>query len=59
MALEVRADYPDIDFDRSWFVGDSASDLEFANRAGIPAFLVQGEQDLLAFARQTIQSVNR
>ena len=59
MALEVRADYPDIDFDRSWFVGDSASDLEFARRAGIPAFLVQGEQDLLAFARQTIQSVNR
>lgn len=59
MALEVRADYPDIDFDRSWFVGDSASDLEFARRAGIPAFLVQGTQDLLAFARQTTQSVNR
>ena len=59
MALEVRADYPDIDFDRSWFVGDSASDLEFARRAGIPAFLVQGERDLLAFARQMIQSVNR
>lgn len=59
MALEVRADYPDIDFDRSWFVGDSASDLEFARRAGIPAFLVQGTQDLLAFAHQTTQSVNR
>jgi D-glycero-alpha-D-manno-heptose 1-phosphate guanylyltransferase len=59
MAEEVRADYPDIDFDRSWFVGDSASDLEFARRTGIPASLVQGEQDLLAFARQTIQSVNR
>ena len=59
MALEVRADYPDIDFDRSWFVGDSASDLEFARRAGIPAFLVEGTQDLLAFARQTTLSVNR
>lgn len=58
MALEVRADYPDVDFDRSCFVGDSASDLEFARRAGIPAFLVEGKQDLLAFARQTVQSVN-
>ena len=57
MALEVRADYPDVDFDRSWFVGDSASDLEFARRAGIPAFRVEGKQDLLAFARQTLSSV--
>ena len=59
MALEVRADYPDVNFNRSWFVGDSASDLAFARRAGIPAFLVEGAQDLLAFARQTTQSVNR
>ena len=57
MALEVRADYPDVDFDRSWFVGDSVSDLEFARRAGIPAFRVEGKQDLLAFARQTLSSV--
>ena len=58
MATEVRSDYPDIDFDRSWFVGDSASDLEFARRACIPAYLAQGAKGLLSFAQSKTQSVN-
>ena len=51
MAREVRADFPDIDFARSILVGDSASDLEFARRAGIPAVCLRAPDNLLTFAR--------
>ena len=51
MAREVRADFPDIDFARSILVGDSASDLEFARRAGIPAVCLRDPDNLLTFAR--------
>ena len=51
MAREVRADFPDIDFARSILVGDSASDLEFARRAGIPAVCLRDPDHLLTFAR--------
>ena len=51
MAREVRADFPDIDFARSILVGDSASDLEFARRAGIPAVCLREPDNLLTFAR--------
>ena len=51
MALEVRADYPDVDFDRSWFAGDSDSDMRFAEKAGIPAFRITAADNLLAFIR--------
>ena len=51
MAREVRADFPDIDFARSILVGDSASDLEFARRAGIPAICLRDPDNLLTFAR--------
>ena len=51
MAREVRADFPDIDFTRSILVGDSASDLEFARRAGIPAVCLRDPDNLLTFAR--------
>ena len=51
MAREVRADFPDIDFARSILVGDSASDLEFARRAGISAVCLRDPDNLLTFAR--------
>ena len=51
MAREVRADFPDIDFARSILVGDSASDLEFARRSGIPAVCLRDPDNLLTFAR--------
>ena len=49
MADEVLADYPDIDFARSWFLGDSDGDMLFAQRAGIPAFRVSITDSLLSF----------
>lgn len=57
MAQEVLADYPDVDFDRSRFVGDSESDMLFARRAGIPAFRVSPSDNLLSFARRLTASV--
>lgn len=43
MALQAKRDFPDIDFARSFMVGDSISDMEFANNAGIPAILIGGK----------------
>ncbi|MCI2081756.1 MAG: HAD-IIIA family hydrolase [Bacteroidales bacterium] len=43
MALMARRDFPDIDFKKSIMVGDSVSDVDFANNAGIPAILVGGK----------------
>jgi len=35
MALQAKADFPDIDFSKSVMVGDSESDMEFGRRAGL------------------------
>ena len=35
MALQAKADFPDIDFAKSIMVGDSESDMEFGRRAGM------------------------
>jgi D-glycero-D-manno-heptose 1,7-bisphosphate phosphatase/D-glycero-alpha-D-manno-heptose 1-phosphate guanylyltransferase len=40
MATRAKRDFPDIDFANSFMVGDSISDMQFANRAGIPAVLI-------------------
>lgn len=40
MALQAKADFPDIDFSKSILAGDSLSDIQFANNAGIPAMLI-------------------
>jgi histidinol-phosphate phosphatase family protein len=40
MAFCAKRDFPDIDFANSRMVGDSVSDIQFANNAGIPAVLI-------------------
>lgn len=40
MALQAKEEFPDIDFADSWMAGDSRSDIQFANRAGIRAALI-------------------
>ncbi|MDD2594197.1 MAG: HAD-IIIA family hydrolase [Bacteroidales bacterium] len=52
MALQARKDYPDIDLDKSIFAGDSDSDMQFAQNAGIPAVRIDRKVNLLTFARQ-------
>ncbi|MDR1632008.1 MAG: HAD-IIIA family hydrolase [Dysgonamonadaceae bacterium] len=40
MAAQAKRDFPGIDFANSFMAGDSISDIQFANRAGIPAVLI-------------------
>lgn len=72
MAIQAKLDFPGIDFSRSIIAGDSFSDMEFAQKAGIPRSLI-GEKyenskdtfksqynwfpDLLTFAKQLIKDI--
>ena len=72
MAIQAKLDFPGIDFSRSIMAGDSFSDMEFAQKAGIPRSLI-GEKyenskdtfksqynwfpDLLTFAKQLIKDI--
>lgn len=40
MALEAKADFPDIDFTKSIMVGDSMSDMEFGRKAGMKTVFI-------------------
>lgn len=40
MALEAKANFPDIDFKNSLMVGDSESDIQFGSRLGMKTLLV-------------------
>lgn len=54
MAWLALADFPDIDFENAWLVGDSASDMEFGQALGMRTVLIRGkleETDLLAGVR--------
>jgi D-glycero-alpha-D-manno-heptose 1-phosphate guanylyltransferase len=55
MALQALRDYPDIDLTRSLMLGDSDSDMEFAENAGIPAVRVTADNNLLKIATQLSQ----
>jgi D-glycero-D-manno-heptose 1,7-bisphosphate phosphatase/D-glycero-alpha-D-manno-heptose 1-phosphate guanylyltransferase len=67
MALQAKHDFPGIDFSKSLLTGDSISDIQFAEKAGIPAILIGNKYrpeetahlsiqgyypDLLTFAEQ-------
>lgn len=40
MAIKIKEDFPEIDYSKCFMVGDTTSDIKFANNAGIPAILV-------------------
>ena len=52
MLDEVCADYPDIDLRRSILAGDSPSDRQMAERAGIPFVRITKTDNLLTFAQR-------
>lgn len=54
MALRSKKDFPDIDFADSFYVGDSLTDVEFANKAGIPAILVGNKYNAETISRLNI-----
>lgn len=55
MAWLALADFPDIDFEDAWMVGDSVSDMEFAQTLGIRSVLIRGKiEDVAALSRMKI-----
>lgn len=44
MALKAKKDFPEIDFKKSIMIGDSLSDIEFANNARMHSFLIGQKQ---------------
>lgn len=55
MGLEARQDFPNINFNQSVMVGDSASDMAFGACLGMTTVLVEGKfEDRLALANMQI-----
>lgn len=55
MAWMALADFPDIDFEDAWMVGDSVSDMEFAHTLGIHPVLIRGKvEEIAALAKMKI-----
>ncbi|MCC6412658.1 MAG: HAD family hydrolase [Saprospiraceae bacterium] len=45
MALQAKADFPQIDFQNAWMVGDSVSDMDFAHNAGMHPVFIHGKEE--------------
>ncbi len=55
MGLQAKEDFPEIDFEQSVMVGDSVSDIEFAQRLGMQAILIATkEEELEAYEQLTV-----
>lgn len=55
MAWLALADFPDMDFEDAWMVGDSPSDMEFARSLGINSALIRGKiEDLAVLSRMNL-----
>ena len=51
MGLQAKLDFPDIDFTRSLMIGDSESDMLFAEKLGMPRILIDSGD---SFAENTM-----
>ncbi len=55
MAWLALADFPDINFEDAWMVGDSMSDMEFAQKLNIRPVLIRGKiEDVAALSKLDI-----
>lgn len=55
MVWQALADFPDLDLERAWMVGDSDSDMEMAERIGMRKVLIRGNIDQLeALSRRRV-----
>lgn len=62
LAMQAKADYPDIDFARSVMIGDSASDMRFGHNCGMETVFIgpvtdENRADILADADHIVNSV--
>ncbi len=51
MALAAKKDFPDIEFSKSFMVGDSISDMEFGKKLGMLTVLVESNAETLEMIR--------
>ena len=55
MAWLALVDFPNIDFEDAWMVGDSVADMEFAQKLGIRSVLIRGKiEEVAALSRLKI-----
>ena len=45
MALQAKADFPDIDFSRAWIAGDSVADMAMGQTLGMKTVLITGKEE--------------
>jgi D-glycero-D-manno-heptose 1,7-bisphosphate phosphatase len=45
MAMQAQADFPDINFENAWMVGDSRSDMQFGQALGMKTALIAGKDE--------------
>jgi D-glycero-D-manno-heptose 1,7-bisphosphate phosphatase len=45
MAFQAKKMFPEIDFQKSWMVGDSASDIEFGQKLGMKTVWIHGKPE--------------
>ena len=45
MAMQAKADFPEIDFSKSVMVGDSISDMDFGKRLGMTLVFIEGKKE--------------
>ena len=62
LAMQAKADYPDIDFARSVMIGDSASDMRFGRRCGMETVFIgkitdENRTDILADSDHIVDSI--
>ena len=62
LAMQAKADYPDIDFANSVMIGDSASDMRFGRNCGMETVFIgpvteENRADILADADHIVNSV--
>jgi len=52
MGLQAKKEFPMLQFNTAWIVGDSISDMEFGQRLGMKTALVEGKEEELALQKQ-------
>lgn len=57
MALQAQKEFPEIDFSQAWMLGDSLSDLQFAQNVGMRPVWIQSKEDLTVAERETMQAL--
>jgi histidinol-phosphate phosphatase family protein len=55
MAMQAKADFPEIEFSRSVIVGDSISDMEFGGRLGMLKVFIEGKGEDPSVAKPDFQ----